>query len=140
MKKIISGKVYDTDTARYLAGIEDGAVNDFRWYAESLYQKKTGEFFLHGEGHAASPYSQHYSDGTRGPGEKIVPLTYEAARKWAEDNITVEKYELIFGEVAEDDSKTVLSLSVSTSAADRARRAAAEQGVSLSAYIEALIP
>ena len=50
MKKIIKGKVYDTDTARELASWANGGNwRDFSHLEETLYRKKTGEYFLHGE-------------------------------------------------------------------------------------------
>ncbi len=56
MKKIINGKRYDTDTAEAV-GYWDSKVgkSSFRWYEETLYQKRGGEFFLYGYGHASSP-------------------------------------------------------------------------------------
>ena len=51
MKQIINGKKYDTETAERLACEDAGLpVNDFAYWCEELYRKKTGEFFLHGEG------------------------------------------------------------------------------------------
>ena len=139
MRKIINGKQYDTDTARACGACGHHAVSDYKWFCETLYRKKTGEFFLYGEGHAASPYARSCSDGTRSPGEKIIPLAYEAARQWAEDNLDAEEYEEIFGAVVEDDSRVAVNLSLPTNTVQKARRAAAEQGITLSAYIERLI-
>ena len=46
MKKIINGKMYNTDTARKVASCEHGdGPRDFRYYSESLYCKRTGEYF-----------------------------------------------------------------------------------------------
>ena len=139
MKKIIDGKLYNTETARALGSWSGDDLSSFSWYEEELYQKKTGEFFLYGSGHAASPYAKSYSDGTMGPGEAIRPLSYDAARKWAERRLSADEYEAIFGEIVEDDSRVSVNLSLSAATADRARRAAAEQGRTLSAYIEGLI-
>ena len=48
MKKIINGKMYNTDTAKELAGWSSpGGRGDFSHYEETLYQKRTGEFLLH---------------------------------------------------------------------------------------------
>ena len=47
MKKIINSKKYDTKTAKeigiYCASL---SVSDFGYFEETLYRKKTGEFFL----------------------------------------------------------------------------------------------
>ena len=140
MKKIIKGKMYDTDTARLVGEIGNGlSYRDFRWMEEHMYCKRTGEYFLHGEGGPASAYCEHMADGCRSNGEEIRPLTVSEARKWAEENLSADEYQDEFGEVAEDDSHTVLSISIRADVADVARRKAAEAGVSLSAYIESCI-
>ena len=52
MKKIINGKMYNTETAKYCGGYEFSNCGDFNYVCEELYQKKTGELFLYGEGGA----------------------------------------------------------------------------------------
>ena len=140
MKKVINAKVYDTDTATFLAEYDSGhSVTDFQHYTEELYRKKTGEFFIYGEGGPASRYSQACPTGGWDGGRKIVPLTYEQAREWAEKNLNADEYEEIFGEVVEDDSRMTVTLSLSVGAVERAKRAAAKEGTSLSGYIENLL-
>ena len=68
-------------------------------------------------------------------GERIIPLTVEKAREWAEENLDADDYQEIFGEVSEDGARTVLSVSLDAATADRIRRAAAEAGMSVSAMI-----
>lgn len=101
MVKIINGRKYSTETAKEIDSYWNGySVRDFNHMTETLYQKKTGEFFIHGEGGGLSKYCSHY--GTmRGDGENIVPLTIEEAREWAEKHMTAEKYEEVFGPVEE---------------------------------------
>ncbi len=51
MKKVIDGKVYDTETATLKAEWENMYdARNFNYVEEQLYQKKTGEFFLYGYG------------------------------------------------------------------------------------------
>ena len=51
MKKIINGKLYDTETAKLIGRSYHGeGPRDFRHYSEELYRKRTGEYFLYGEG------------------------------------------------------------------------------------------
>lgn len=58
MKKIINGKVYDTETAKILGTWSSPVfVTDFSYYTETLHQKRTGEFFLFGEGGPMSKYA-----------------------------------------------------------------------------------
>ena len=141
MKKIINGKVYDTDKAVCVGQWSNGCyTNDFNYCSEDLYRKRTGEFFLYGDGGPMSKYAESCGNNSWSGGEKIIPLTYEAAQEWAEEHLTGEEYEAIFGEVVEDDSRSILSLSISSAAIERAKRAASQAGMSLSAYIESLIP
>ena len=101
MKKIINGRMYNTETAKACGEWSNGYyTNDFSYCAETLYRKKTGEFFLFGEGGAMSKYSERCGD-MRGYGEQIIPLTEEAARAWAEKRLTAEEYIGVFGEPEE---------------------------------------
>ena len=101
MKKIINGKKYDTDTAKAVGTWDNGrSGRDFSHCAETLYRKRTGEYFLYGVGGPMSKYSQSNGNTTSG-GEDIRPLTEAEARKWAEEKLTAGEYEEIFGEVEE---------------------------------------
>ena len=103
MKKIINGKKYDTETATEIGyGGSAGGISttDFRYYDETLYRKKNGEFFLAGEGHAMTKYATH-NGNTSGWGEAIIPLTDEEAKAWVEQECDAETYEEIFGDVEE---------------------------------------
>ena len=107
MRKILNNKLYNTDTAKYLAEFSsDYPKSDFNWYSETLYQKKTGEYFLYGEGGPNTHYAQH-ENGMWGYGQQIIPITEETAKKWAEENLDTDTYMKIFGPVPEDDSKFV---------------------------------
>lgn len=100
MNRIINGKKYDTETAIEVASDSAYSSGDFYWYEESLYKKKTGEFFLAGKGGPLSKYAIHNKDGYFS-GSKITPLSEEEARAWGEENMSVSYFEEIFGEVAE---------------------------------------
>ena len=57
MKTIINGRMYDTETAEKIAGWDNGIYGrDFRSCEETLYKKKTGEYFIYGSGGADSKY------------------------------------------------------------------------------------
>lgn len=99
MKKIIRGKLYDTDTAQQLAETYN-YFGDFSDYEEELYRKRTGEYFLHGKGGPTSRYAEPCGHG-QSNGENIFPLSESEAREWAEANITAEEYISIFGKVEE---------------------------------------
>lgn len=140
MKKIINGKMYDTETVKKVAEWSDGlSFRDFTHAEETLYRKRTGEFFLHGVGGPATRYAVSCGQNAWSGGSKIIPLTWDAAREWAEAHMDAEDYEAVFGPVPEDDSRTVVTMSLSVGALERAKRAAAQAGMGLSAYIESLI-
>lgn len=140
MKKIINGKLYNTETAQSIGyWCNTGNTRDFSYVSEELYRKRTGEFFLFGEGGPMSKYSRSIGNNEWSGGEEITPLTWEAARRWAEEHLDVEEYEACFGETPEDDGTEILSLSLPATTAAKARRAASMEGVSLSQWISTLI-
>jgi hypothetical protein len=102
MKKVIDGLRYNTSTAIEVATHTSHlSRSDFGWYAETLYRTPRGNWFLHGEGNAASPWSQPEGNG-RGPGEDIRPIPRESARTWLEDEGELDALEQYFGEEIED--------------------------------------
>lgn len=140
MKKIINGKMYNTETAEEIGiFVNNLDYTNFNHFSETLYRKRTGEFFIHGKGGPMTKYAEIVGQNSWCEGEKIIPMSFDTARQWAEEHLDADEYESAFGEVAEDDSTTTLSLSMSTAIADRARKAAAAQGISLSALIANLI-
>ena len=47
MKFILHNKLYNTDTAKKVAEIDNGYfTDDMRYFSHTLYLKKTGEYFL----------------------------------------------------------------------------------------------
>jgi len=140
MKKIINGKRYDTDTAEKVAAAYSRlARNDFGYWEEELYRKRTGEFFLYGWGNAASRYSVSAGLNSWSGGEKIIPLTIEEAQEWAEKNLDGDEYEEIFGEVIETDEKKTVALSMNVGAIEVLKRKASAAKMPLSVYVEQLI-
>ena len=106
MKKIITGKRYNTESARQIATWSNGYyASDFSYRSEDLYQKRTGEYFLHGEGGPMSKYATAQGDN-RGWGYEIMPMTVAQAKTWAEEHMSAEDYEKEF-EVAEESTSPV---------------------------------
>ncbi len=93
MDKIINKKRYNTKTAKLIGtGYSGSPRNDYHYWEEQLYRKQTGEYFLYGWGNAASRYSEAVGQNEWKGSEKIQPLTYEAARRWAEKHMEAEEY------------------------------------------------
>ena len=138
MKKIINGKLYDTDTAKELGFWDNGYFpNDFNYCAEWLHRKRTGEYFLYGKGGARSKYGERAGSNLWADGRTIIPMTYEEARRWAEEKLDADEYAEIFGMPDEgDDSKTVVTITISSIKEAAIRQAAEKEGISFSAYVE----
>lgn len=111
MKMIINNKVYDTGTATRVGRASTGAV---------LYRKRTGEYFIFGE-------------------EWIRPLTFFEAKSWAASNLCTDKYLSLFGDVSEDGRRVTITLSMRADTVDALRRAASEDGRTLSAFAESAV-
>lgn len=139
MKKIINGKVYDTETATLCGEWDNGYYrNDFHYCAETLYKKKTGEFFIHGEGHALSKYATHHGNSS-GWGETIIPISYEDARQWTENHLSADEYEALFEIDEDDESRTRVNISLENSVIAKAKQDAGKLGLTVSEYISKLL-
>ncbi len=137
MKKIINGKKYDTETAKEIGFYSNGGTwRDFNHVEETLYQKRTGEYFLFGEGGPNTRYAERVDNSGWIAGEQITPMSYSEAQKWCEKNLDADTYEELFGEVTEDDSRKTITANLAIATIEKAKRAAAQKGISLSALIE----
>lgn len=102
MKKIINGKMYNTDTADLLCRYQGGGtVRDFDWYMESLYRTKRGAYFMYGEGNARSPYSQVCGQNEWCGGDGWEVFTEAQAKEFIELHGSTEEYISAFGEPEE---------------------------------------
>lgn len=139
MMKIIKGKKYDTNTALKVAEWDNGlGKSDHHAIFETLYKKRTGEFFLYGEGGGLTGYIEKVGNLFTW-GEKIIPLTVDAAKAWVESHLDGEEYEKIFDCVDEMDGKKVISLSLSIANIEKLKAVSLEKGLSMSALIDKLI-
>ena len=139
MKKVINNKLYDTETAKKRGYTSYSNRSDFHFWEETLYQKKTGEFFLYGFGGAASRYAESCGQNEWCSGEKIIPLSFEKAREWAEENLDGDDYLEIFGEPEEDDTKQQLCIYLRKDTIEKLKRQSAEQSITVSEVIERLV-
>ena len=140
MKKYINGKKYDTETAQAVGGWSNNrSYSDFSHCEETLYRKKTGEFFLHGKGGPMTGYAESVGDNSWGSGSRIQPMTFDEARQWAEEHLSGDEYEQIFGEITDDDTDVLISAVVKTSSRDRLRRAVEKTGKTAGQILDELI-
>lgn len=139
MRKIIDGKKYDTETATEVADWHNGcARNDFQYVHEWLYRKRTGEYFLYGEGGPESRYAEAYPGGGWQWGAGLVPLSYDEARRWAEQHLDADEYEAEFGKV-DDPTDVAMTVRVPASAKAALDRECSRTGESRSAIVARLL-
>jgi hypothetical protein len=102
MKKVIDGKLYNTETAEEIANWSNGlSYSDFNNCEESLFLTKKGAWFLQGEGGAMSKYSRPCGDMTGG-GSGFEVLTPDEAMKWLENHNGEEAIIKHFSDVLEE--------------------------------------
>ena len=139
MNKTINGKRYDTEKAKPVGEAGNGLYpGDLDYYCETLYLKRTGEFFLHLEGGPRSGCAKADGTGWVG-GEELRPVSFDGARAWAEKNLTADEYAELFGEPDEDGTSVVATFSLSAAAKAKLEREASRTGKAQSAILEELI-
>ena len=140
MKRIINQKRYNTEKAEKVGEYWNGlSKSDFGHITETLYRKRTGEFFLHGVGGANTKYAKAVGTNCWQGDERLMPLEFETARKWAEKHLDADQYEEIFGAVTEDDSRKVVTLSLTMTAIEKLKKATSKLGMTQSDIVDMLI-
>ena len=138
MKKISNGKVYDTETARYI-GDWDNKQCEQDYICEKLYCKRTGEYFLYGEGGPMTKYSKMEGANSWSSGEMIIPLIYDAARKWAEEHLKADDYLKEFEPMPDDNTKTNCTFYMGNETMEMLKEYARRQEKSVSECLENII-
>ena len=72
MKKVIKGRIYNTEKAKQLNFKYVGEFGDADGYEERIFLTKSGQYFIFGTGGPDSPYPQ----------PKIKPIEKEQADEW----------------------------------------------------------
>lgn len=140
MKKIINNKLYDTATAKKLAEWDENGTDPLNYIAEALYRKKTGEFFVFGDGGANTKYARIGRLKVFEPGSAILPMSLEQAKEWALDRLPKNEYDDIFGDMIDDDgSTTVTSIRLPSALLETVRRRAQEKYETIAEFIRAAI-
>lgn len=139
MQVTIGNIDYDTDSAKAMGNWQRGVVSDKGYISETLYQRKGGEYFLHGEGGSRSRYAQRVAPNTWGYGERIIPMSHEEAHAWAENHLTENAYDKVFGANARDEVLTPVLVRLKPETAEWLAQAAREQKCQPSDVAEALI-
>ena len=101
MKKIIDGKMYNTDTAKAISIWNAGQYGGHDYIEETLFKKRTGEYFLYGFSGAFGKYGKYIDINTCSGGSRITPYTEMEAKRWLEKYGTADEYVAEFGEPKE---------------------------------------
>jgi hypothetical protein len=84
MKKVIHGKLYDTNNAKMIVRHESSPPEEgSSALMETLYRTRQGNWFLHGRGGTGARWSR-YTDNSYVFGEDIETLSEDAVREWCE--------------------------------------------------------
>ena len=131
MKKILNGRVYDTETATLIGKKDNGDSAASLWFSEiELYRKKTGEYFTYLSRCGGGIDASH----------PISPVSYDAAKEWAEKNLSADIFIAEFGKPDEsNDEKQKLNLNLSAKSINKIKRLSQIQGKSVSQIIDDII-
>jgi len=103
-KDNINGVAYNTKIAGIIARNGSGrevSHSDERWFNETLYRKKSGEFFLYGSGGIFTKYAKQTGLNSWERSEAILPLTEDEAKQWAMNNLGDDGYKDICRRIEE---------------------------------------
>lgn len=127
MRETIAKKRYDTSTAQAMGNWQRGLPSERGYILETLYQKKTGEYFLHCQGGSRSRYAKRIAPNTWGNGECVIPFSEEEAQAWAENHLTDAAYNVVFEDVPRESILTPLTLMLQPSVIEKLHQLARER-------------
>jgi hypothetical protein len=90
MKKIIDGKMYDTEKSVCIGSASNigrgaSSVSDLNCWISNLYlTQNTKEYFIEGKGGPMSMFAHHLDENTISGGNDIILMPKEDAQNWAE--------------------------------------------------------
>ena len=103
MKKVIDGKMYNTDTAECLHSWDNGCYgNDFNACEESLHKTKKGNYFIAGSGGPMSRYAVSCGTNTTSGSWDIRVISKAEAISWLESHNGTEAIEKYFADEIEE--------------------------------------
>lgn len=102
MKKIILGKLYDTETAKLIGTYSSSNLQiDEENVIEELYQKENGEFFIYGKDKNSSVYCAPSIHDYCPNGHYIYVLDEELAQDWIASYLDADVFIKLFGKPEE---------------------------------------
>jgi len=85
MKRIINGKIYNTDTATHIGNHQHSNRGDFHFEDTDLYRTPKGAFFVQGAGGAYSRWSKPLGNNGMSGSHGIQTMSAIEALAWCED-------------------------------------------------------
>jgi hypothetical protein len=101
MKKIINGKIYDTEKAECIAEDWYSNPSDFRHTFKELYVTKKGNYFFYAGGGPLTEWAVSLGNNTTGGSSDLIPTTEEEAREFitkVDPDLAIEKFPDAFQE------------------------------------------
>jgi len=87
MKKVVKGRIIDTDKMVKVSEVRFGNVTDYNYVWETLYfDPESKSFYLYGRGGAASRYAEAVGVNQWSEGEKLMKITKGLTLQWLEEN------------------------------------------------------
>jgi hypothetical protein len=106
MKKIINGKVYDTETAVSLGSFYAGYSGDLNHREEELFRTPKGAYFIDGGGHSywsgRDIWKDENDNGEAYERWGVIAVTEEEALSWMERHGETEVIEEYFSHLLEE--------------------------------------
>jgi len=104
MKKIINGKRYDTASAIEIGHYSSSyGGTDHQYWEATLYRtKRSGQYFMAGEGGPMSRFAQSNGQNSWSGGEDLIPMSKDEALEFAEQYLDSDEIEDHFADVIED--------------------------------------
>jgi len=103
MKKVIGGKLYDTETAELVHKWDNGRyANDFRYRSKSLFRTKKGHWFLYHVGGPMTDMGQSCGSNNVCGSSDIEPISPEDALRFLESHDGAEVALKYFAEQIEE--------------------------------------
>ena len=103
MRKVIDGKLYNTETAKQVGGDSYFHFGEFQYWCEELFRTDQGNWFLYGEGGEKFSYARTVEQNASNGGNDITPVTKKEALAWLEvHNPDADALEEYFADLVEE--------------------------------------
>lgn len=97
MKKVVDGKMYNTETAELVHGWSNGrGYSDFKHREKTLYLTKKGSWFIYHSGGAMTDMAKSAGDNSYSGSSDIEPVTRKDAARFLETHDGVDALEKYF--------------------------------------------